>query len=177
MRKIPTKDQIDMPWKIIERKIGRAGGVKRRTARQREWDRQYGEGEWAIGYVIKGEFIEQDEALESVYYHSYEQHFLDHPADLKELISTAKKLRNPHAEATSGVDLQVPAILDFLARNDLELNGTDLVDIGTWDGICSHPIGIRLSPLTIKCALKPKLTLENFWQSKKCLAIYVESPV
>jgi hypothetical protein len=25
-----------MPWKVVERKIGRAGGVKQRTARQRE---------------------------------------------------------------------------------------------------------------------------------------------
>jgi hypothetical protein len=33
-----------MPWKIVENKIGRAGDVKKRTARQREWDRKYGEG-------------------------------------------------------------------------------------------------------------------------------------
>jgi hypothetical protein len=32
-----------MPWKIVERKIGKAGGVKRLTARQREWDPQYGD--------------------------------------------------------------------------------------------------------------------------------------
>ena len=41
-----------MPWKVVERKIGRAGGVKQRTARQREWDRQYGEENWTVGYVI-----------------------------------------------------------------------------------------------------------------------------
>jgi hypothetical protein len=41
-----------MPWRILERKIGKAGGIKRRTARQREWDRKY--GDWAIGYVIDG---------------------------------------------------------------------------------------------------------------------------
>lgn len=38
-----------MPWKVVERKIGRAGGVKQRTARQREWDQKYGEGDWAVG--------------------------------------------------------------------------------------------------------------------------------
>ena len=44
-----------MPWRVVERKIGRAGGVKQRTARQREWDRKYGEGNWAVGYVLDGE--------------------------------------------------------------------------------------------------------------------------
>jgi hypothetical protein len=33
-----------MPWQVIERKIGRAGGVKRHTARQPEWDQKYGVG-------------------------------------------------------------------------------------------------------------------------------------
>jgi hypothetical protein len=160
-----------MPWKIVERKIGRAGGIKRRTARQREWDHKY--GDWAIGYVIDGEFVNQDDALESVYYRSYEEHFRNNPDDLDELINLAKTLRNPHAEATTGVDLQIPAIMEYLKRNDLELQGTEVVDIGTWDGKCSHPIGVRLSPLTIKCAVKPKMTLESFWQDKKCLAVYL----
>jgi hypothetical protein len=50
--------------------------------------------------------------------------------------------------------------------------GNEIVDIGTWQGQYSHPISVRLSPLTIKCCIKPKMTLENFWQSKKCLAIW-----
>ncbi len=161
-----------MPWKVVERKIGRAGGIKRRTARQREWDRKY--GDWAIGYVIDGEFVNQDDALESVYYRSYEEHFRDNPRDFDELIGLAKTLRNPHAEATTGVDLQVPAIMEYLRRNERELQGSEVVDIGTWDGSCSHPISVRLSPLTISCAAKPKMTLEAFWQDKKCLAVWAE---
>lgn len=161
-----------MPWKIVERKIGRAGGVKRRTAQQRRWDRMY--GDWAVGYVIDGQFVTQDEALETIYYRSYEEHFRAHPRDLAELLALAKTLRNPHAAATTGVDLQVPAILEYLRRNDLQLQGAEVVDIGTWDGQCSHPISVRLSPLTIRCAIKPKLTLEAYWQEKKCLAVYVE---
>lgn len=159
-----------MPWNIVERKIGKAGGIKRRTAQQREWDRQY--GDWEIGYVVDGEFVSQEAALESIYYRSYQEHFRSHRADLEELIVLARTLRNPHAEATTGVDLQVPAIMDYLKRNDLELQGSEVVDIGTWDGQCSHPIGVRLSPLTIKCAIKPKMTLEKFWQAKKCLAVW-----
>ncbi|AGA30141.1 hypothetical protein Sinac_6031 [Singulisphaera acidiphila DSM 18658] len=31
-----------MPWRVVERKIGRAGGLHQRTARQREWDGKYG---------------------------------------------------------------------------------------------------------------------------------------
>lgn len=119
-----------MAWKIVERRIGNAGGVKQRTARQREWDRLY--GDWEVGYVVDGVFITQDEALESIYYRSYEEHFRQHPTDLVELTTTAKVLRNPHADATTGVDLQVPAIMDYLKRNGLELSGAEIVDIGTF---------------------------------------------
>jgi hypothetical protein len=161
-----------MTWQIVNRKIGRAGDLKRRETRQREWDRRYGEGLWAIGYVIDGEFVLQEEAIESVYYCSYEEHFQTHPEDLQELIQLAKVLRNPHAEATTSVDLQVPAIMAYLARRDFHLQGTEVVDIGSWQGQASHVISIRLSPLTIKCAINQKMTLENFWQSKKCLAVW-----
>jgi hypothetical protein len=95
-----------MPWKVVERKIGRAGGVKQRTARQQEWDRDYGEGNWTVGYFVDGAFVLQEDALESIYYRSYEEDFAAHPEDLAELVGFAKSLRNPHAEATTGVDLQ-----------------------------------------------------------------------
>jgi hypothetical protein len=122
-----------MAWKVVERRIGRAGGLKRRTARQRGWDRQYGDGCWVVGYVIDGDFVTQEEALELVYYRSYEHHFDEHPADLEELIRTAKTLRIPHAEATTGVDLQVPAILDYLTRHGLVLEGKEVVEIVKWN--------------------------------------------
>ncbi len=161
-----------MPWKVIERRIGKAGPLHRRQARQREWDRQYGEGNWEIGYVLDGEFVTQETALESVYYASYERHFQDHPADLEELIGLARVLHNPHAEATTGVDLQVPAITDYLDRHGLTLLGREVVDIGSWHGQASHPVSIRLSPLQIRCVVDPKLTLEQFWQERKCLAVW-----
>jgi hypothetical protein len=161
-----------MSWRVVERRIGRAGGLRQRTARQREWDRRYGEGNWQVGYVIDGRFVTQEEALESVYYRSYEEHFAAHPADLEELIRRARTLRNPHAEATTGVDLQVPAILQYLERHGLVLQGKDVVDIGSWKGRVSHAISVRLSPLQIKAAGNPKMTLEQFWQQKKCLAVW-----
>jgi len=73
-----------MPWRIVERRIGRAGGLKQRTARQREWDEKHGRDNWLIGYVIDGEFVSQEDALETVYYKSYEEHFARHPEDLEE---------------------------------------------------------------------------------------------
>jgi hypothetical protein len=161
-----------MPWKVVERKIGRAGGEKQRHTRQRDWDRRYGADNWAVGYVIDGTFVLQEEALESVYYASYEAHFRDHPDDLAELIGLARALRNPHAEATTGVDLQVPAIMTYLERHGLSLRGREVVDIGTWQGERSHPISVRLSPLQVRCVLDPRLTLEEFWQSRKCLAVW-----
>ena len=163
-----------MAWRITERRIGKAGPLKRRLARQREWDQRYGESQWEVGYVVDGQFVSQEAALESVYYRSYELHFQEHPADLAELISRAKVLRNPHAEATTSVDLQVPAILEYLKRNGLRLQGSEVVDIGSWDGEASHTISIRLSPLQIKVAGNPKMTLEQFWQDKKCLAVWDE---
>ncbi len=161
-----------MPWKVIERRIGRAGGVKQRTARQREWDRRYGDGNWAVGYVIDGAFVLQEVALESIYNRSYEEHFAAYPEDLKELIDLAKQLRNPHAEATTGVDLQVPAIMAYLERHGLRLQGHEVVDIGSWKGQSSHAISVRLSPLHIKAAGDPKRTLEQFWQERKCLGVW-----
>ena len=161
-----------MPWQVVERRVGRAGSVKQRTVRQRDWDHKYGEGNWGIGYMIDGDFVPQEAALESVYYRSYEEHFAAHPEDLAELIALARVLRNPHAEATTGVDLQVPAILSYLERHGLQLQGQEVVDIGSWQGEASHPISIRLSPLHIKAAGHPRMTLEQFWQDKKCLAIW-----
>jgi hypothetical protein len=161
-----------MPWEVVERRIGRAGGVKQRMARQREWDEKYGDGNWTVGYVIDGNFVLQEDALESIYNRSYEEHFAAHPEDLEELIHLAKTLRNPHAEATTGVDLQVPAIMAYLEGHGLRLQGTEMVDIGSWKGKASHPISIRLSPLHIHVVGDPKMTLEQFWQERKCLAVW-----
>jgi hypothetical protein len=160
-----------MPWKIVERRIGRAGGIKQRTSRQRHWDRKYGEDAWAVGYVVEGLFILQEEAFETIYCKSYEEHFDQHPEDLEELVRTAKVLRNPHAEATTGVDLQVPAVLAYLKRRGIELQGTEVVDIGSY-GERSHALSVRLSPLTVKVTGDPNTTLEKFWQTNKCLAVW-----
>ncbi|MBL9099890.1 MAG: hypothetical protein JNL82_02975 [Myxococcales bacterium] len=161
-----------MGWRVVERRIGKAGGIKQREARQREWDRKYGEDSWAIGYMIDDEFVRQEDALESVYYKSYERHFAEHPEDLEALIGLARVLRNPHAEATTGVDLQVPAIMDYLKRRGLALRGREVVDIGTWNGAASHPISVHLSPLTIRCAAEPERSLEEFWQHRKVLVLW-----
>lgn len=162
-----------MTWNIIKRKIGKAGNLKQRQKRQRDWDKKYGDN-WMIGYVIDGEFVSQEEALESIYYKSYESHFEKHPEDLEELMATAKQLVNPHARKTGGVDLQVPAIMTYLKRNNLTLNGNEIVEIGTF-GNRSHKISVRLSPLTIKVVGNDKMTLEKFWQERKCLAVWKEA--
>jgi hypothetical protein len=163
-----------MHWKIVERKLGRAGDPKQRAHRQHEWDKKYGVDNWQIGYLIDGEFISQEDAFHTIYCGSYTQHFSQHPEDLEELLSIAKKLNNPHAEATKGVDLQVPAILHYLKSRGLELKGTELVDIGSWKNQYSHKISIRLSPLHIKVVGDDRMTLEQYWQEKKVLAVWME---
>ncbi len=160
-----------MVWRVVERRLGRAGGIKQREARQREWDRKYGEDVWMIGYVIEGSFVAQDEAITTIYNRSYEQHFAEHPEDLDALIATAKILRNPHAIATTGVDLQVPAIMTYLKQRGLRLQGTEVVDIGSY-GDRSHPLSVRLSPVRIMVFGDNSMTLEKFWQNKKCLAVW-----
>lgn len=164
-----------MAWQVVERRIGKAGDERQQRARQREWDRKYGEDRWAVGYVLDGEFVRQDQALASVYQASYDLHFAEHPDDLEQLLALARVLRNPHAEATGGVDLQVPAILDHLRRRGLTLRGREVVDIGSFHGGASHPISVRLSPLTIRCAADPARTLEQFWQERKCLAVWTDA--
>ncbi|MFY7843947.1 hypothetical protein [Chryseobacterium gambrini] len=162
-----------MTWKVAERKIGKAGNIKQQQKRQQEWNRKYGEN-LHIGYFIHNEFIAQEDALEIIYYKSYEEHFENHPNDLQELIHTAKALRNPHAEMTGGTDLQVPAIYKYLKNKNLTLLGNEMVDIGTY-GSRSHKLSVRLSPLTIKVTGNPNMTLEKFWQDKKCLVIWEDN--
>jgi hypothetical protein len=171
MRYLHDEDMgAGMGWEVVERRIGKAGDRKQRGRRQREWDRRYGE-DWAVGYVIDGVFVLQEDALHSVYHRSYEA-FLDaHPEEVDELVRTARALRNPHAEATGGVDLQVPAIRAYLQRRGRRLQGDALVDIGSF-GDPSHAISVRLSPLTIPCVVKHEWTLEAFWQKRKCLAVW-----
>ncbi len=104
-----------MSWRIVERRIGKAGNLKQRQKRQQQWTSKYGDN-WLIGYVIDGEFMSQEDALELIYYKSYGAHFKNNPTDLEELIQTAKVLKNPHADLTGGVDLQVPAIMNFKTK-------------------------------------------------------------
>ncbi len=163
-----------MGWRVIKRRLGRAGGFKERMARQRQWDRKHGEGGWVIGYVIDGEFLTQDDAIGPLYNASYEAWFEAHPEDLGALVGLAKSLRNPHARATSGVDLQVPAVMAALKRRGMTLQGREVVDVGTWKNEASHTISIRLSPLQIPFVGDSRMTLEKFWQSKKCLAVWEE---
>ena len=70
-----------MGWKIVERKIGKAGNLKQRQKRQSEWNKKYSEN-WMIGYFIDGEFVSQEDALETIYYKSYESYFESNPSDL-----------------------------------------------------------------------------------------------
>ncbi len=55
-------------------------------------------------------------------------------------------------------------------RKDWESVKVSIVE----QGQRSHAISARLSPLTIACVLEPKMTLEQWWQKKKCLAVWVD---
>ena len=83
------------------------------------------------------------------------------------MIRLAKTLRKPHAEVTTGVDLHVPVILDYLRRNGNPFQGREVADIGSWDDFASHPVSIRLGPLKFRCLINPRLTLEQFRQEEE----------
>jgi len=53
-------------------------------------------------------------------------------------------LRNPHAEATTGVDLQVPAVMSYLERHGLRLQGAETVDIGSCGGLVTLSAVVKL---------------------------------
>jgi hypothetical protein len=49
------------------------------------------------------------------------------------------------------------------------------MDIGSY-GDRSHALSVRLSPVTIKASADRTMTLEKFWQIKKCLAVWEDQP-
>ena len=53
--------------------------------------------------------------------------------------------------------------------------GSEVMDIGSY-GDRSHAVSVRLSPVTIKASADPTMTLEKFWQTKKCLAVWEDDP-
>jgi hypothetical protein len=68
-------------------------------------------------------------------------------------------LRNPQAEATTGVDLPVRAIQTYWERHGLWLRGTEVVDIGSWPGRAAHPTSVRFSLLHLCLAGNPNMML------------------
>ncbi len=62
--------------------------------------------------------------------------------------------------------------MEYLERHNLTLQGRELVDIGSYDGQASHALSIRLSPVSVRVIGDPKTTVEQYWQDKKCLAVW-----
>ena len=163
-----------MSWNVVERKIGRAGGVKQRTARQREWDQKYGED--ALGGRLRHRRrLRPPRRCAGV-------------GLLPELRGTfCRSSRRPGGTDPAGQDAaesprrgndrRGPAGAsdhDVSGSPRASLQGNEVMDIGSWKGQASHAISIRLSPLHIKVTGDPKTTLEQFWQEKKCLAVWEE---
>jgi len=93
--------------------------------------------------------VPQEEAIETIYNRSYEEHFVQHPEDLEELIRTAKVLRNPHAIATTGVDLQVPAIMSYF-----ELSEAELAVLGISPALVRLAVGVEETPALVADLLR-----------------------
>jgi hypothetical protein len=163
--------------KIIE-KLGRAGGPEKREKARVEWNKKYGEGNWEIVYFYNGKIYSRDEAMEEFYNKSYYEYLKNHEETLDKLCNMAAMLYNPHAEATEGVDLQVPAVLRSIEELGRKLQGKEIVAIGTYgykDGIKYPPISWELSPFRMPLWCDKKLSVEKFWQEYKYLAVKDEN--
>lgn len=159
--------------RIVE-KLGQAGGPKNRERKKKEWDEKYGEGNWEVVYFYKDKIYTRDEALKQFYNESYYIYFKTHPNTTMRLCLLAGELYNPHAENTGGVDLQVPAVLEALDRLGRKLTGKERIAIGTWGskfGKKYPPISHELSPFKIPLWCEPSISVEEFWQDYKYLAV------
>lgn len=158
----------------IVTKLGRAGGFKNRERMRQEWNRLYGEGNWEVVYYYNKQIYTRDQALEEFYHKSYLMFMKKHPEIVDELCKMAKELYNPHAESTTGVDLQCPAVYKALETLGRTLEGTERVAIGTWGynrGIKYPMISLKLSPFQVPIWCENKLSVESFWQNYKYLAV------
>lgn len=182
--------------KAVE-KIGRAGGVFKRKKQQLEWDNTYGKGNWQVGYVWKGETYTREEALEKFYNASYLNYMRNNPHLVKEVCQSAKELFNAHAIFTTGVDLQVPAVLQALEALGEKLKGHKMISIGSYQVKRWTPeievlakqfdleviitatgkkikypnISYELSPYKVPFWKGISTSLENFWQNNKYLLV------
>lgn len=182
-----------MSYQIIE-KIGRAGGFKKREAIQKEWDATYGKGNWIVGYVYNNTCYTREEALELFYNQSYVEFIKTHFKKIEvELLQVASELFNPHALFTTGVDLQVPAVMKALEELKAPLTGSKKVAIGTFqvkawtpralslakqydltvkeDRIIYPSITTFLSPYKVPLRQNPQISIEDFWQEYKYLLV------
>ncbi|QUH21918.1 hypothetical protein [Alkaliphilus sp. B6464] len=158
----------------IVKKIGRAGGPKNREKSKNEWDKKYGVGKWKVVYQYNNEIYTREQALEKFYNRSYYEYLKNHPTTLNNLCNMANSLYNPHADATGGVDLQVPAVYKALEHLNKSLQGAQRIAIGTWgykQGIEYPQISWELSPYKVPLWCNKDISIEVFWQDYKYLAV------
>lgn len=162
-----------MFMKVVE-KIGRAGNSYVRERNQCGWDLKYGKNNWEVVYQYNGNIMMREDALRDIYYESYYLYLKNNPSILKVLCETANEIYNPHAENTGGVDLQCPAVLYALKKLNVELNGQSKIAIGTWGikkGYTYPQISYQLSPFKVPIWCDETISVEQFWQEYKFIAI------
>lgn len=162
-----------MKYKIVE-KLDRAGGFKNRERKHKEWDLKYGENNWEVVYKYKDKILSQEEALDEYYNKSYFVFMKSNPSLVQKLCNTTKQIYNPHALNTRSVDLQCPAVLIALKKLGYTLKGTERTAIGAWGtkkGYKYPNISYDFSPFKVPLWCDNNISIENFWQDYKYLAI------
>lgn len=186
---------MDM-YKIVERKIGRAGNRQQIAKKQEVWNKKYGEGNWLTGYEIDGQFRTREFVIREIYDESYFI-FLDaNPEVVKELVNSGG-VYNPHAILSNSFDIQAATVERYMQSRGLSFEGEGLLPIGSYqpkynkepvlkkalelglvvqdDKIVYPKIAYTLNPFNVPCLLNSEESIEVFWQSDiKCLAVRCE---
>jgi nicotinate-nucleotide adenylyltransferase len=174
-------------WTVVGRP-GYVGGS--RQAREKQFNRLFGEDNWRIRYLWRGRVIDRDAALE-LYEQAYYQSFLDRPDVLSWLCRTASEVHDiAPTNVASGLDyakqecrathLQDIAVRRCLKRLGRRFEGDHLVEIRGHSSegyvlnpgkVPFHEPGAVLKPSLGRDSWWDEGSVEDFWQSNKVLEV------
>jgi hypothetical protein len=140
-------------WKLVDNASPGYVG-KRRNDLWAERDAQYGKGNWQTIWLVKGVYLEYEEACR-LYEDAYFEYFKKRPELLEFLLEVASDVYDDDpSNVTSGLDyakrgevrthIQDIAIRNCVKRFGREFRGNKLIQIR--DRIGEHPLSLALSP-------------------------------
>lgn len=161
IRIVESRPDSEMP---VEFGHGRIRNPAHYVQMEKEFNDKYGKGQWERGFFYENHFYPYLDSVDLLYNVSYTLFLEENPDLVAGLLKSARWIYNSHAQRTGGVDLQVPAIHNFLVSRGLNLNGNSPIDIGDMK---KNTLGNLLGPDKVPFlgGKNGKISLEEFWQS------------